>query len=303
MQRLPGTLIENQAYGNYSTTPVLDLSYGGQQGWATAFPEWINNAALVPTNVIPILLEAPAVFQLLPNPDRWVAGLRSLVERMALRIEGLNGTLTFETADHPVGGAGEIQHEIVDAKQARSEPQFVWMEKPGRSVNRFLRTWMEMGGMHPETKFAGMSTLQNQVTPDGRKLGDRLPDWYSMTMLFIEPCPLHKTVVQSWVITNMFPTTAGDTTGKRDKNSAASLVELSIPFTGLGQYNIGNNVFAQQYLNRLNITNALPTVRGSFYNKLNGNFGISEADVEAADKTGYNKNVTDTMEQAVMSMG
>jgi hypothetical protein len=194
----------------------------------------------------------------MPNPDKWVQALKSLVELHAKTIEGLNAGLTVEFDEHPVGGAGEMQQEITDSKRARSEPSFGFVEKYGMPINTFLQNWIIYGMMDPDTKFAMAGTL-----PD-TKPSDMLADWYSMTCLFIEPDPTHQRVVKAWVITNMMPKSDGEVIGKRDLTSASELSNLTIEFTGIAQYNLGTKVFAQNILDTINITNANPNLRPSF---------------------------------------
>jgi hypothetical protein len=258
MARITDAILTNSAYANYVNQPILDLSFGGQQGWAPNLNEWVSNQAYVRKNLFCVLLESPRFFILMPNPDKWVQALKSLVELHAKTIEGLNAGLTVEFDEHPVGGAGEMQQEITDSKRARSEPSFGFVEKYGMPINTFLQNWIIYGMMDPDTKFAMAGTL-----PD-TKPSDMLADWYSMTCLFIEPDPTHQRVVKAWVITNMMPKSDGEVIGKRDLTSASELSNLTIEFTGIAQYNLGTKVFAQNILDTINITNANPNLRPSF---------------------------------------
>jgi hypothetical protein len=258
MARITDAILTNSAYANYVNQPILDLSFGGQQGWAPNLNEWVSNQAYVRKNLFCILLESPRFFTLMPNPDKWVQALKSLVELHAKTIEGLNAGLTVEFDEHPVGGAGEMQQEITDSKRARSEPSFGFVEKYGMPINTFLQNWIIYGMMDPDTKFAMAGTLP------GSKPADMLADWYSMTCLFIEPDPTHQRVVKAWVITNMMPKSDGEVIGKRDLTSASELSNLTIEFTGIAQYNLGTKVFAQNILDTINITNANPNLRPSF---------------------------------------
>jgi len=258
MARITDAILTNSAYANYVNQPILDLSFGGQQGWAPNLNEWVSNQAYVRKNLFCILLESPRFFTLMPNPDKWVQALKSLVELHAKTIEGLNAGLTVEFDEHPVGGAGEMQQEITDSKRARSEPSFGFVEKYGMPINTFLQNWIIYGMMDPDTKFAMAGTLP------GAKPTDMLADWYSMTCLFIEPDPTHQRVVKAWVITNMMPKSDGEVIGKRDLTSASELSNLTIEFTGIAQYNLGTKVFAQNILDTINITNANPNLRPSF---------------------------------------
>lgn len=281
-------LTANTAYSANHEQPMLDLSFGGQQGWSPQLTQWVSNQAYVRKNLIPILLEAPRIFSKFPNPEKWVMSLKALMELHVRTIEGFNAGLTVETDEHPVGGAGEYQQEVTDVKRARTEPSFTFVEKYGRPIQTMLDYWIRYGLMDPDTKFALASTLTDR--PE-----DMLADWYSMTMLFIEPDPSHNKVIQAWLTTNMFPKTNGDIVGRRDLTSANEIVNLTIDFTGLSQYGIGVNMFAQQILDQINITHADPFMRPSFAEEIS-------PDVQAASE-GYKAGLEKVGAEAVSRLG
>lgn len=254
-------LLGNNAFGRYANQLMLDLSNGGQMGWAPNLTEWVSNQAYVRTNLICILLEAPRFFQAMPEPSKWVQVLKSLVELHPKTIEGLKGGIQATFEQHAVGGAGEMQDELTNTTRDRSEPVFSFTELYGMPIQTFLTNWMMYGMMDPDTKHALIATLpaNGQVRPT-----DLLADWSSMSCLFIEPDPTHKRVVKSWVCANMMPKSTGDIIGKKDKTGAGEMTELSIEFTSITQFNLGTNAFAQGILNSINVTNANPNLRASF---------------------------------------
>jgi len=273
MGRLTDALLEGRAFSRGATQPMLDLVHGGQMGFAPDLTEWVSNGNYVRRNLFCLLVEAPKFFLAMPDPDKWTATLKALVELHPRTIEGLNAGLTVETAETPVGGAGEVQEEFVDVKKARSQPVFTFDEKYGRPVQSFLSDWIRYGLMDPDSKVANVGTLaSNRPT-------DMLADNYAATMIFIEPDPTHRKVVKSWLCTNMFPKGTGDISGKRDITSGAELLSLNIEFTALSQFNLGSNVLAQALLDNINITNANPYLRPAFIDTV-------AADVNAAAK-GY----------------
>jgi len=83
----------------------------------------------------------------------------------------------------------------------------------------------------------------------------------------------------------MFPKETGEIVGKRDLTSASEILNLTIPFTGISQYGLGVNLFAQKILDGININNANPYTRKSFIEAVS-------SDVAAATE-GYKKNAED----------
>ena len=287
MGRLTEALLQG-AYTRNIDRPMLDLKFGGQQGWAPNLTEWVSNQAYVSRPLICILVEAPRMFSVLPEPDKWVASLKALFELHARNIQGLKATLEVETTEHPVGGGKEQQEEVVNVTRERSQPSFTFIEKYGRPIQTFLDYWIRYGLMDPETKFAILSTLGNT------EVNDLLADWYSATCLFIEPDPLHKNVDKAWLVTNMFPKSTGTIEAKRDLTSAQNILELEVEFTGLSQYGAGVNAFAQQVLNNINTLYADPFFRPSFANSIS-------ADVNAVNK-GYKNWTEEVGRTAVTNM-
>lgn len=266
-----------KAFSKDSSQPMLDLTNGGMMGFSPDLKEWVSNQAYVRRHVFCLLLEAPAVFQLLTdrNPDVWVRNLRALVELHPRSIEGLNAGLTVETADTPVGGGGEVQQEFVDVKQARSQPVFTFDEKYGMPIQTFLRHWITYGLMDPQSKVANVGTL-GATAPT-----DMLADQYAASMIFIEPDPTHTKVVKAWLCTNMFPLGTGDIIGSRDITAAMNLQQLNIEFTAITQVGSGVNTFAQKLLDNINITNANPYLRESFISEIHADVATAPVGYKA----------------------
>lgn len=289
MSRLTDALLGSSAFGVGANQPMLDPTYGGWFGFAPVMKEWISNQAYMRRNLVPILLEAPKFFQLMPNPEKWVSCLRSIVELHAKTWEGFNGGLTAEFDEHPAGGGGEMQQELTDVKRARTEPSMTIVEKYGMPVQTLLHHWMTYGMMDPDAKFALANTLE------GNQPDDMLADWFTMTMAFIEPCPMHKRAVKTWITTNMMPKTTGEIIGKRDLNSPSEISTLTIDWTGLSVFNLGSNAAGQLLLDGINMTNANPYLRPAWINAV-------AAEVEDA-VNGYRSNVETLGGEAVTTMG
>ncbi len=276
--RKTDALLAGKAQAQGVNNDMLDLSYGGQMGYANNLSEFVSNAAYVRRHIFPILIAAPSFFEASVYRQKLTDQLRALVERHPIRIEGLNSTVEVEFAETPVGGAGEMQEEVVNTKRARSTPSFSYFEKYGRPIQNFLEWWITFGLMDPDTKIANVGTLATAPT-------DMLPDRYTMTTLFIEPDAVHGKVAKAWLCANMMPKGTGEIIGTADRQSAMNLLELTIEFTALTQKSNGVDYWAQQVLNTIKITDANPYMRDAFYKEI-------AADVQAAN-TGYAKSIED----------
>ncbi len=258
MARLTDSLLGQKAFARSANQPMIDITSGGQFGYAPNIAQYTSNAAYVRKNIFPIVLEAPRFFQLMPDPQKWVQSLKVLIENRSITIEGLNRTLKPEFDDHQVGGGGEIQQEVVDVKRTRSEPVHTFIEMYGAPITTFINYWIQYGMMDPETKYALVGTLS------GQKPDDLLPDWFTATILYIEPDPLMRKVVKSWVCTNMMPMEGVEDIGKKDPTSPSEILKITMPFTAITQSGAGVNTFAQKIMDSIKITNANPYERASF---------------------------------------
>lgn len=285
MSRVTEAFLGQRAFGRGSNQPMLDPTYGGQLGYAPNLPEWVSNQAYVRRQIIPVLLEAPKFFQYMPDPQKWIDTLKAIVELHPRSIEGLQAGLKLEFDSHPVGGAGELQDEVVDSKRDRSEVSMTFVDKYGMPIQNFLYQWIAYGIMDPDTKFALINTLT------GNRPDDMLADQFTMSMLFMEPDPSHRRVVKSWVGVNMMPKGTGDIIGKRNLTEPNELSNLTVEFTGVYQFNLGTNQFAQKILDSINMSNANPYLRPSVIQDIS-------ADVQASSN-GYKKNVEDLGAAAV----
>lgn len=273
MSRVDKAILESgTAYATGHQAPMLDLQFGGQMGYAPDLSEWVSNQSYVRRNLICMLIEAPKAFSLLPNPTQWVATLRSLVELHPISIDGLNAGLDVEFAESPVGGAGQMQHDFTDVKEAVSNVTFKWKEKYGMPVANFLRGWIINLMMDPNSKFANIATIT------GKAPTDMLADQYAATMLFFEPDPTHTKIVKSWLVTNMMPKKTGDIVGRRDLTAAGEQTEYDIEFTGIAQFSLGVDAFAQKMLDGISLTGANPYMRDAFIKNIS-------ADVLATKKS------------------
>jgi hypothetical protein len=261
---LDGILGKDKVYAGHS--PAINLAIGGQSGHfnqvgimgadGRLYDGWVSNAAYVKRNVIPILLRSPSFFKLMPEPDKWTATLKTLMENRALAITGLTSGLTVETSEHAVGGDGNMQEEVTNVTRARSNPNYTWQEMAGKAICKFFDKYIRYGMMDPDTK----KVLDAMYITDinSQMSGMYTPDWYSFSMMFIEPDITQKLVVDAWMCVNMFPKSNGDRTGGRDLRQAGETPEVSIDFAAITLNNEAVLLFADKILASLTVLNKLP---------------------------------------------
>lgn len=246
-------------------SPAINLEFGGQHGyWARlgykdtsgkTYEEWISNTSYVKRPIIPILLDYPKFFDLMPQPDVWKKSFKSLMELHPISIEGLNSGLNVETDERAVGKAGEMQEEVTNVTRNRSTPTFNFIEKAGKSISNLINTYIRYALMDPDTKAALIGTYINDINDIG---GIYTAELYSFSMLFIEPDPTNKVALEAWLCTNMFPKTAPEITGGRSENGAGQLQDISVEFSAITMSTASVKKMAQDVLKGLTILTKIP---------------------------------------------
>jgi len=256
-------LARDTAYATHG--PVLDLKEGGQQGYLSqvgkigddgkVYDAWISNQAYVKRNIIPVVLAYPKFFDFMPEKDSLIEAYKALIELHPQTIDGLTSGLTVETDSHTIGGAGEEQEEITNVVRAKSSLSFSYKEKAGKSIQKFLDFVIRYGYMDPDTKKPLVSTFIKSMDEIG---GMYTPEYYTGTVIFIEPDALYKEVVDAWLCTNMFFKSNGDRTGKRDIKVGGETLDLTIESSCITMNNEATLKLADTILGKLTIISDFP---------------------------------------------
>lgn len=237
--------------------PMVDLGRGGQHGHMVDYEAWCSSTPYVRQNLIPRVITAPRGFAKLPNPPMWYAGLKAIIELHTKTISGLNSTLEVESIQQAMGGAGEQIDAPVNVTRSKSEPSHSLDEKYGRPVTEFLDSWIMNLIMDPETKYPNVLKQDKVIVPD------LLNDFFSCSVLYIEPDPTMTKCMHAWYVTNMYPQAGATREGNFDLTGSKEDLSIDITFTGITQVGVAVNNFGQTVLNSINknAVNANPNLR------------------------------------------
>ncbi len=226
--------------GTIKGTALLDLTKGGVNGNIPVigkigtdgknFEAWVSNHAYVSQDVIAVVLKTPMFFDFLPNPEKWKMTWKSLFEVHAMSITGLNSGLTVETEEEELGGTGEFQESIKDTKKARTTITLEVKEKMNKSVQKYIDYVIRYGQKDYITKKPLVSDFIDDINAIA---GGYTPDYYTGTVLFIEPDITRKGVVDAWFSTQIFFKGNGDRTGKRQLAGGGEGLTLSLSLASI----------------------------------------------------------------------
>ena len=237
---------------NAGVSPALDLNYGGMMGVTPRYGffdpnsgkyygEWISATPYVRENVLPVLLTHPKFMDWLPNRERWLGMCKAIFETEAQSITGLKGALSVDTDQTNVGGAGAQFEVPTNVTLEQTSLSYTFKERMGRPFNKFFSFWIEYGIMDPHTKVAkSMKFLKDPTSNEEFTM--YTPDFYTATVLFIEPSNNNTTVEKAWLVFNIFPKSAGAYEGSRDITTAKATEEITIDFAGIGIHNLAKAI-------------------------------------------------------------
>ena len=262
----------------------LDMTKGGHFGFAPDHTSWASAKAYARQNLIIMLLEAPKFMSLMNNSSQWYGALRAFVETQPSSVTGFEAGLTATVVDHAAGASGEIQQDFTKVTRERSTPVFNFeSDRANNIIQKMIATWMTYGMSDPSTGIPLAITLPDYKLQT-RAQKHWLADWYSMTFIAMEPNATMTQVVNSWLVTNSWPTGTGPISGKRDKANPLEVPQLSFEFTAYSEFNEGVNRFAETLLSKIIFKGANPNVQTPFITSVG-------ADVAGVDEVGYGASV------------
>lgn len=242
----------------------LNISKGGLEGNipqigkvvdGTTYENYLASTIYVSQDVIAKVLTTPKFFDLMPTPEIlrkiWVA----LFEEHPKSITGFNSTLNVETDEQEIGGTNEYLQTPKDVKRSRTTVTIEIPEKMNKAVTKFIDMCIRYGIKDPVVK---RPLAAQYVTNISAISGGWTPDYYSGSVMYIEPDVTRLSVVDAWFQVQVYFKTTGDRTGKRNLSAGGDSVSLSIETAGITM--VGENVieFAQTLLPSINNLYAIP---------------------------------------------
>lgn len=226
-------------YNNFS----LNALVGGEYGYTPAhgsvdsngvhYAQWMNSAKQVPMNVIPILLTYPKGFDYYSGIKRKLIGtLKNLVESRAKNITGLNGTITTNTVESQLGFDGTLLKQVSNAQITPTEVIMEVDDIQGNAFEQFITFYQTELLPHPVTGMAGIGRNKN-FNPDVYTL-----DYYTFSMIFIEPDITGRIANRVWLVMNMAFTNNFEFVGSRTPDAKA----ISTASLNLGGFALTSNL-------------------------------------------------------------
>lgn len=243
--------------------PMLDPSIGGQFGMMTDLKNWVSNAVELKGQLYAVVLDVPKGFHELPGSEHYIRAFKTMWMQDAQTIEGLDATLNTEFAETPVGSAGEMQETLSNVTRNRSVPVLGLPERLGKPYQALLTDWITLLGLDPETNIPGLAAYKEL------EIDVLTPDWNTATVAFFTTDPTFRYVQDAWIVTNMFPKSAGEVTARKDLSAGKEALVHSIEWTGMAQVGMGPKSVCQGLLDSISLRGVSPVTAPGIMEEVN----------------------------------
>lgn len=245
--------------------PMVDVRRGGGFGYAVDYQALVNDTPHVSNNLICRVLASPRGFDLLDGDiaKSWHGGFKALFETHAVTVEGLNKTLNPSWSSVPWGGSGEEFEVPTGMTRSKSDVQFTFNEKMGLPITHMVEQYHRLFIMDEDTKHP-------MIAMSGKPIVDGLADFYTWTMIFIEPDRYLQYVRRAWIVANMGIKTSPQNEGKRDKNSDQSTLSIDLQMSGISQVGYAVDAVARKILGEIRATQNDPRRDPAFMTDYSG---------------------------------
>ena len=270
MKRYTDPMAPRTTHGAGGPKNTVNLAQAGTDIFRPDLANLASNTPYVSRNLIPFLIEAPRFFQYAPNSRQLVRSLKALIENHVRTIDGLQQTLTVDTAEAPWGGSGERIQTATNVTRAVSNPNLGCWELQGRAIQRFIRWWITYGIADENTKVPRI-VAEGNVPPEKYDA-----TFYGATVLFVEPDPTFQDVTGAYLCSNMYPLGTGPWEGRKDASQIGQNLDLNLEFTSMTDVSEGVIMYARELFRTLNIRGMNPNDQRTWTESIS-------ADVRAAN--------------------
>lgn len=252
---------------------IANISAGAQLGLGARLTLLDAATPLAFSPAVVIVTHTPTMFKDIQYAD---AILKTLVERHAKSITGIDFGYTLEQQETPAGHDGQQLKMPTHSKRTDVSPSMVFQEINGNLVWQFHRRWMSLI-RDPDTNASAMAAW------DTDDLSPQLLSSFSMDIAVIQfdPTMRPENIIDAAMITGMWPTETGNFGFQREIGTT-QLQERTIPYTGVVQHNDNTRTAAQNIAKVLNLHkanfNVAPPIAEQIEDRL-GDKGIS-AEIE-----------------------
>lgn len=251
------TLIASQGPAATAQNTMVDGATGGFGGLTPDISNWLGQSPYVKMQGIAFLLEAPRGFRDLADPTYMTKALKNMIENQMTSWDGIDLSLTVEIGEREMGNSGQTLQHVTKTTRGAIEPASTLWDINGNYWGKFLTTWIESLMPHPDSGIVG-NVLQGRLSST-----EILLDYDSCSVLFVEPDVTMTKALKAVVVFNMRPQGNGEQTISMSKGTANEAQQLSITWTGTGEYGHEVEALGTSFLAKLALTNANPNGRVS----------------------------------------
>lgn len=240
----------------------IDITKGGQFGWHADYSGVVNATPHTSSPLICRVLTSPRGFNKLPaHREQWHRSWKAMFELHPKTINGLNMTLNPSWSDTPFGAAGETFEVPTGMTRSKSNITFSYTEKYALAFTRMVKAYHRLFLYDEDTMHPGIAMITNE-----EDALDGLMDFYTWTMIFIEPTRYLEHANRCWLVSNMGIKSSPPEESKRDKQSDNELLDFELEMTGIAQVGYHVDAIGNSILRAMKKTQSDPMRAPAFIN-------------------------------------
>ena len=212
---------------------MSEKHYGGENGYSPDVSEWVTNQSYTQRNLIPILVAGfgPRV----PEYEIQTRVLRSIVELQAIKIAGFQRSLDYDA------------HRNVIMPGHPGTPKCTYVEKYGRPIDNFHRTWMS----------DWLANADDLSREDAK-----------VSVLFFEPNSTLDDIVEAYLCENMYPRHLSGLAPRRDITMSHPTAEVYVEYHADTRQDESTNLLAKEILKTISIQSSNPYARSALVSSI-----------------------------------
>lgn len=216
---------------------------GGQYGVGPIFSTLSASSPMVFPRSVIVVTETPRMYN---NNLAFAYFLKTMMETLARQVSGIDLSLQLDTHGVEMGRDGQQIEMPTKTKRQQVSPQFTYTEYIGNPIWNAHYKWMT-DIQDPDTDAIG---LKNYIDR-GEQFDFRL---FGLTMFVMQPDMTFQTsrLLNSWIITNVWPKTFGDF-GAKVEMTGTQVMERSVNYSGYIIHNNDTIAVGQRLWNSMNL--------------------------------------------------
>jgi hypothetical protein len=226
---------------NLTTGSVPNLMRSAQLGLGPHIPDLDGATPLVLPHIVPVIVGLPTIFRHVPEMYDL---MKSIMEKHAKNIDGVDLEYTMEYGTTPVGHDGQMMSMPTQHRRTQPKPSFTFQEVTSNAIWRSFLLWQRLM-KDPDTQAAfTASVIRNRTST----IYPQLLSSISADVLMLQYSTDRRVgnLIDAYFIVGMMPDGTSPFGIRKEAGGAEGFPERNITFTGIIQHNSNTRWLGQR---------------------------------------------------------